>query len=155
VVLCPDGTGRYRVGEVLGDYYHVAEGPLPHRRAVHWLDQSIDKTAMQDPLRHAVGAAGTISNVSQYGEEIRQLTAISAGPAIVANDPTIEDPATFALEKHLEDFLVQNWAQTELGKNYVIFEEEGEKVGQQYPTDTGPSTSSRSARTRRNSSSSN
>jgi restriction system protein len=42
------------------------------------------------------------------------------------------------LEKHLEDFLVQNWSQTELGKQYDIFEEEGEKVGQQYPTDTGP-----------------
>lgn len=43
----------------------------------------------------------------------------------------------FALEKHLEDFLVQNWKHTELGKNYNIFEEDGELVGQQYPTDTG------------------
>ena len=37
-----------------------------------------------------------------------------------------------------EDFLVQNWSQTELGKMYDIYEEEGELVGQQYPTDTGP-----------------
>jgi restriction system protein len=43
----------------------------------------------------------------------------------------------FALEKHLEEFLVQNWAGTEFGKSYDIFEEEGETVGQQYPTDTG------------------
>ena len=42
------------------------------------------------------------------------------------------------MEKHLEDFLVQNWAQTELGKTYDIFEEDGERVGQQYPSDTGP-----------------
>jgi hypothetical protein len=35
-------------------------------------------------------------------------------------------------EKHLEDFLVQNWAQTDLGKTFVIFEEDGEKVGQHY-----------------------
>jgi len=34
--------------------------------------------------------------------------------------------------------LVQNWKQTELGKKYDIFEEEGELVGQQYPSDTGP-----------------
>ncbi len=33
---------------------------------------------------------------------------------------------------------MQNWVQTELGKDYDIYEEEGEKVGQQYPTDTGP-----------------
>jgi len=36
-----------------------------------------------------------------------------------------------------EDFLVENWAQTELGKHYDIFEDEGEKVGKQYQTDTG------------------
>jgi RecB family endonuclease NucS len=42
-----------------------------------------------------------------------------------------------ALEEHLEDFLVENWAQTDFGKEYEIFEEDGEKVGQQYPTDTG------------------
>jgi restriction system protein len=42
------------------------------------------------------------------------------------------------MEKHLEDFLVLNWGHTELGKEFVIFEEDGERVGQQYPTDTGP-----------------
>ncbi len=39
---------------------------------------------------------------------------------------------------NLEDFLVKNWAQTELGRDYDIYSEEGEPVGQQYPTDTGP-----------------
>jgi len=42
------------------------------------------------------------------------------------------------MEKHLEDFLVANWEGTELGKYYNIYEEEGEKVGQQYLTDSGP-----------------
>ena len=40
--------------------------------------------------------------------------------------------------KHLEDFLCANWGQTKLGKNYDIYSEEGELVGQQYPSDTGP-----------------
>jgi restriction system protein len=44
------------------------------------------------------------------------------------------------MEKHLEEFLVHNWAQTELGKKYKIFEEDGEIIGQQYQTDTGPIT---------------
>jgi restriction system protein len=138
VVLCPDGTGNYHVGEVVGDYYHVAEGNLPHRRAVHWLDQPISKSSMSDALRGSVGAIGTISTITQYAEEIAALIGGASQPPIVSTDPTIEDPATFALEKHLEDFLVQNWAQTVLGKDYAIFEEEGEKVGQQYATDSGP-----------------
>ena len=50
----------------------------------------------------------------------------------------MEDPSAFAMEKHLEDFLVKNWTQTNFAKEYDIYEEEGESVGQQYPTDTGP-----------------
>ena len=56
----------------------------------------------------------------------------------MSTDVTIEDPSVFALEKHLEDFLVANWDQTILGKEYDIFEEEGELVGQQFLSDTGP-----------------
>ena len=61
-----------------------------------------------------------------------------APPSLFSTDETVEDPSAFAMEKHLEDFLVQNWAQTELAKDYDIYQEEGERVGQQYPTDTGP-----------------
>ena len=35
-------------------------------------------------------------------------------------DKTIEDPTEFALEKHLEDFLVKNWKNTSLGKNTIF-----------------------------------
>jgi restriction system protein len=40
-------------------------------------------------------------------------------------DATVEDPAAFAMEKHLEDFLIQNWAQTELGREYMLYEDDG------------------------------
>ena len=42
------------------------------------------------------------------------------------------------MEKHLEDFLIKNWKNTPIGKKYDIYEEDGEMVGQQYPSDTGP-----------------
>ena len=38
----------------------------------------------------------------------------------------------------MEDFLVKNWKQLDIGKKYDIFEEDGVLVGQQYPSDTGP-----------------
>jgi restriction system protein len=53
-------------------------------------------------------------------------------------NPTIEDPAAFAMEKHLEVFLASNWEHTELAKTFSIFGEDGEEVGQQYQTDAGP-----------------
>jgi restriction system protein len=93
---------------------------------------------MSDALKHSTGSIGTVSDVSGYREEIEKLIGGGSGPALIATDPEVEDPSTFALEKHLEDFLVANWERTDFGKNYDIFEEDGEKVGQQYPTDTGP-----------------
>lgn len=138
VVLCPDGTGRYRVGEITGDYSYKPDGVLPHRRPVRWMDQTIDRTDMSDELRNSTGSIGTVSNITRYGEEIEKLIGGATGPTIISTDPDVEDPAAFAMEKHLEDFLVQNWAQTDLGRDYDVFEEEGDKVGQQYPTDTGP-----------------
>lgn len=138
IVLCPDGAGAYRVGEVIGDYQYAPNQVLPHRRPVQWLNLSIDRGAMSDALKNSTGSIGTVSDVSGYRNEIEKLIGGGSAPTIVSTDPSVEDPAAFALESHLEDFLVQNWAQTELGKDYDIFEEDGEKVGQQYQTDTGP-----------------
>ena len=130
--------GRYNVGEVTGEYYYVADGELPHRRPVRWLTQTIDRADMSEALRNSTGSIGTVSEISKYSEELEKLLAGFAGPTLVSTDEAVEDPSAFALERHLEDFLVQNWGQTELGKDYDIFAEDGEIVGQQYPTDTGP-----------------
>ena len=138
IVLCPDGSGNYHVGEVTGPYFYVEGGTLPHRRPVHWLDKTIARAEMSDALRNSAGSIGTVSELSKYSDELGKLIGEDAPPALIATDCTVEDPAAFALEKHLEDFLVQNWGGTELGKAYDIFEEEGERVGQQYLTDTGP-----------------
>jgi restriction system protein len=137
IVLCPDGAGHYRVGEVSGDYRYEPGKILFHRRPVQWLNVSVDRTAMSEALRNSSGSIGTVSDVSSYYEEIERLIGGVSGPKLISTDETVEDPSAFALEEHLEDFLVKNWAQTELGKDYDIYEEDGEK-GQQYQTDTGP-----------------
>ena len=138
VVICPDGQGSYYVGEVITDYGYQPGTDLPHRRRIKWFPVFIERSAMSQDLKNSTRFAGTSANISQYAEEIEKLIGNSQPPTIVSNDPTVEDPSVFALEKHLEDFLVQNWNQTDLGKNYDIYQEDGELVGQQYPSDTGP-----------------
>ena len=137
LVLCPDGSGHYRVGEVNGDYTYEPGKILFHRRPVQWLNVSIDRAAMSEALRNSTGSIGTVSNISRYSEEIERLIGGVSAPKLISTDETVEDPTAFALEEHLEDFLVKNWAQTELAKEYDIYEEDGEKA-QQYQTDTGP-----------------
>lgn len=138
-VLCPSGAGNYFVGEVAGDYFYVPGQPLPHRRTVHWFTQTIARDDMSEALRNSTGSIGTVSTVTPHAAEIEKLWAgLTVATGLIATDPEVEDAAAFAMEKHLEDFLVKNWAQTELGKDYDIYTEDGEPVGQQYPTDTGP-----------------
>lgn len=138
IVFCPDGSGQYHVGEVVSEYsYHPGE-LLPHRRSVSWYPQMMQRDATSDQFRKSTAAAGTVVNITQYVDEIENLISGNVPPKLIATDETIEDPSVFALEKHLEEFLVQNWRQTALGKKYNIFEEDGELVGQQYPSDTGP-----------------
>lgn len=77
--------------------------------------------------------------MTQYAQEIESLLeAKKVSNTVVVNNPTVEDAVEFAMEKHLEDFLVKNWKNTLIGKKYDIFEEDGELVGEQYQTDTGP-----------------
>ena len=138
VVLCPDGSGSYYVGEISSDYYYSPGEILFHRREVQWYPRSIDRNDMSQELKNSTGSIGTCSNISDYAEEIDKLIGGNKPPTLVSTDETIEDPSVFALEKHLEDFLVKNWDHTKLGNEYEIYEEEGELVGQQYPSDTGP-----------------
>lgn len=138
IVLCPNGAGQYYVGEVVSEYYFVPAGDLSHRRKIKWYDKGINREEMSQALKNSSGSIGTVSNITKYADELESLLAGKQPPALVHTDQTVEDPSVFALERHLEDFLVANWAFTELGKEFVIFSEEGEPVGQQYPSDTGP-----------------
>ena len=138
-VLCPDGAGSYRVGEILGDYYYAPGQTLLHRRKVRWLETVIARMAMSEGLRNSTGSLGTVSDITAHQAEIEHLIGeVPVPAAIVSTDPDIEDPAEFAMEAHLEEFLVKNWDQTLLGKDFSIYEEDGEPVGQQYATDAGP-----------------
>jgi restriction system protein len=138
IVISPNGMGSYYVGEVISDYFYTPNDILPHRRKVNWYSVQIDRSAMSQELKNSTGSTGTTAQISNYASEIENLIGNIKPPSLIPTDPLVEDPAVFALEKHLEDFLVQNWKQTELGKDYDIFEEDGELVGQQYQSDTGP-----------------
>ena len=138
IVICPDGDGAYRVGEVTGDYRFAAGEALPHQRPVTWLAVSIARSDMSEALQNSTGSIGTVSDVSRYREELEKLIGGVTVHKLISTDETVEDPSAFALEKHLEDFLVANWSQTELGKTHDIYEQDGQLVGQQFATDTGP-----------------
>ena len=137
LIVSPNGQGQYQIGRITGDYYFQAAGPLPHRRPVDWVSGLIDKSVLSDGLRRSLATQGTVTRLEEHAQEIEGLLGLTNRPELIASDPAVENPSSFALEKHLEEFLVANWANTELAKNYDIFEENGVLIGQQYSTDTG------------------
>ena len=137
LIVSPNGQGQYQIGRITGDYYFQAAGPLPHRRPVDWVSGLIDKSVLSDGLRRSLATQGTVTRLEEHAQEIEGLLGLTNRPELIASDPAVENPSSFALEKHLEEFLVANWANTELAANYDIFEENGVLIGQQYSTDTG------------------
>lgn len=138
IVLSPiaKGAGVYMVGDVVGEYEYRPGQNLQHQRKVNWFAE-VRRDEMSEALRNSSGGITTVIDLSRYAEELDMLIQ-HPGIQISTTDSTIDDPTVFALEKHLEDFLVHNWASTELGKNYVVYEQDGEIIGKQYPSDTGP-----------------
>ncbi len=142
VVLAPDGDGSYLAGEVIGGYTYVADQPLPHRRPIRWLDVVIPRQNMSEGLLGSASVPLTVvgpNAITAHAEEIERL--IVADPSTPTSPSDPNQPSTensFALEKHLEEFLVSNWKSTELGQDYDIYDGGDGLVGQQLQTDTGP-----------------
>jgi restriction system protein len=138
IVLSPDGKGEYLVGEIDSNYYYAEGEILPHRRKVKWNNSTIRKNEMSQPLQNSLGSVLTTCNITKYSDELEQLIKGEKIEGIVSTDTSSEDVIEFALEKHLEEFLVKNWKNTILGKEYDIYEIDGEVIGQQFQSDTGP-----------------
>lgn len=138
VLLCPDGPERYRAAVITGEYFYAAQQTLPHRRQVRWLSSSIPREAMSELLQKACGALGVVISLTSYAQEIDWLIEKMQKPTERLPAPSPEDSLAFALEKYLEDYLVRNWEKTELARNYAIYAENGQPVGQQFQTSTGP-----------------
>lgn len=137
VLLVPLGDGTYKVGEIIGDYYYAGESEiLPHRRNVRWY-ATLDKEKFSQSLKNTLGAIGTISDVTHQSVEIEAL--LSGDNVRVESIQASVDQSEFALEKHLEDFLIENWNNTDFGKDYdLLTDEYGEVNAQQYSTEVGP-----------------
>jgi restriction system protein len=129
-VISPMGDGTYRVGRISGDFHFAPNQNLPHRRGVQWLNTIYQRDQLSAELVKSIHSQMTVINLSEseYDEEMHRLINIPIAPP-----PAVDTAYEFALEKHLEEFLIKHWNTLPIGQEYDIF-----KDGQQFPTDTGP-----------------
>jgi len=137
VVVSPTGQGSYAIGKVSSEYEYVQGAYLPHRRSVEWQTERIPAANFSESLLKALKLPLTCIDLSPYAEELEGF--VNGRPRItISGSEDVESASRFALEEILEEFLVANWEHTEFGKNYNILTLDGKKVGQQFPSDTGP-----------------
>lgn len=136
IVLCPNGNGEYYVGTIVSNYYYKSGEVLPHRRSVRWQERTIRRVDMSQELQHSTGSIGTCCDITKYAAEL-EILINSQRNILSCNNEEVEDPSEFAMEEHLEEFLVKNWNHTPLGRTYDIYEDNGELIGRQYQSDTG------------------
>lgn len=140
VVLTPKPHRSYQYGVVTSGYEYHPLTALPHRRRVNWKG-SFSRDDMSTLLASSTGSQQTVFQLLPHAAELAQLTRITdtVQPAIEAAVASeVQEQLAFQMEKQLEDFLVHNWRSTVLGREYDIYEEDGQIKGQQYLTDTGP-----------------
>jgi len=138
-VFTPDNSGNLAVGRISGPYSYSPGSELPHRRAVQWTGQTIARSEMSEAMWRSIRGPQSLVDLTSYESELLALLDPNTHrPKIIVESEDVEDPSVFALERHLEDFLVANWPQTPLATNYKIFDGEEGMIGQQYQTDTGP-----------------
>ena len=137
IVVVPDSSGLLHLGELTGPYFYSPGHDIPHRRPVNWLGINFSREDVSEGFRKTLSSGSLLLELGNQRDEIEALIAGNTEEFFVT-DETVESPLSFVLERHLEDFLVSNWAHTELGKFYDLFEQDGQIVGQQFETDTGP-----------------
>ncbi len=135
VVIMPMGDRTYQAGEIIGGYYYEPcfnDSGVSQRRKVKWLGSFL-RDEMSDSLKNSSGSIMTVTELSSYASEIEKLI----GQKENIESAEVESVADFGLESHLEEFLIYNWDKSTLGKEYEIYSENGEILGQQYIIDVG------------------
>ena len=75
----------------------------------------------------------------QFNKELNQLVEFY-GKIInleIRNEESSYSQGLFYMESQLEDFIIKNWENTELGKKYDLIYENGDLIRKQYKTDIG------------------
>ncbi len=125
--------------EVIGDSQKIKDFIVaPPRYGESWVFKSYDvveNNGHREISRN--GSAISESELQSDLEEILGLFSKNLDEAIYEVDSPIS-AGLFYMEKQLEDFILENWHSSELGKNLDLIYEEGELVSQQYRTEIGP-----------------
>jgi len=88
IVLSPNGSGSYMVGEVSGGYSYHSGSSLPHQRKITWFPGLIARNSMSDALKNSTGAIAPYCHITKHAAELETLLTGKQPNVITTTDDT-------------------------------------------------------------------
>lgn len=98
------------------------------------------KVSNDGKINRANGNSARLLTAGQLEQDLNQILDDyqKATNYQVTNPQSAISQGAFYIEKQLEDFIISNWENTELGNDLDLIVQDGEIISQQYRTDIGP-----------------
>jgi hypothetical protein len=110
----------------------------PPRYGASWIFKAYEVHASDNTF--TLTSDGQKTNTKELEDDLKAILArfaLNLDDSLQQKDSPLS-AGLFFMEKQLEDFIIDNWATSELGQKYDLIYEEGVLVSQQYRTSIGP-----------------
>ena len=121
------------------EYFEHNSFDKPYRYGDSFVYKAYQPQIENDNVSFINHKNGELVSSEQFEKELNHLVEFY-GKIInieIKNEDSSYSQGLFYMEKQLEDFIISNWDNTELGKKYDLIYENGDLISKQYKTDIG------------------
>jgi hypothetical protein len=123
----------------IAEYFETNSFKKPYRYGDSYVFKSYEPKVENGTVSFINHKNGNSISGEQFDKDLNQLVEYY-GKIInieIKNEDSSYSQGLFYMESQLEDFIINNWQSTELGKKYDLIYENGDLISKQYRTDIG------------------
>lgn len=123
----------------IAEYFETNSFKKPYRYGDSYVFKSYEPKVENGTVSFINHKNGNTISGEQFDKDLNQLVEYY-GKIInieIKNEDSSYSQGLFYMESQLEDFIINNWQSTELGKKYDLIYENGDLISKQYRTDIG------------------
>ena len=123
----------------IAEYFETNSLKKPYRYGDSYVFKSYEPKLENGTISFIDHKNGNTISGDQFIKDLNQLVEYY-GKIInieIKNEDSSYSQGLFYMESQLEDFIINNWQSTELGKKYDLIYENGDLISKQYKTDIG------------------
>lgn len=123
----------------IAEYFEHKSFDKPYRYGDSYVYKAYEPKIQNGKVSFINHKNGSVVTSEQFDKDLNYLVEFY-GKIInleIKNEDSSYSQGLFYMESQLEDFIINNWENTELGKKYDLLYENGDLISKQYKTDIG------------------